>query len=308
MPSFTRRSALMAGAVLPFAGGVLPFAGAAMAAAPKQGASFARVHRFSLGAFEVTTLLANTLPRDEPQGIFGMNVSPEEFEAVSRAAFIPTDKAQFFFTPVLVNTGAELILFDTGTSADAITEVLAEAGHSPDQVDTVVLTHMHGDHIGGMMTDGSPTFGNARYVTGQVEFDSWAAAGNDGFNANVAPMADKMSFLAGGDDVVSGITAIEAFGHTAGHMAYMLESEGQQLALIGDAANHPVWSLERPDWEVRFDSDKAAAAAARRSLFGMLAADRVPFVGYHMPFPGIGYVEPREDGFRYVPTSYQTML
>lgn len=308
MPNFTRRSALMAGAVLPFAGGVLPLAGAAMAAAPKQGASFARFHRFSLGAFEVTTLLANTLPRDEPQGIFGMNVSPEEFEAVSRAAFIPTDKAQFFFTPVLVNTGAELILFDTGTSPDAITEVLALAGHSPDQIDTVVLTHMHGDHIGGMMTNGSPTFANANYVTGQVEFDSWAAAGNDGFNANVAPMAEKMRFLAGGGDVVSGISAIEAFGHTAGHMAYMLESEGQQMALIADAANHPIWSVEQPDWEVRFDSDKAAAAATRRSLFGMLAADRVPFVGYHMPFPGIGYVEQRDSGFRYVPSSYQTML
>jgi glyoxylase-like metal-dependent hydrolase (beta-lactamase superfamily II) len=85
--------------------------------------------------------------------------------------------SQFFFTPTVVNTGSELVLFDTGLNGAAITGRWQSAGYSPDQIDIVVLTHMHGDHIGGMMTDGAPTFANARYVTGQVEFDHWAAAG-----------------------------------------------------------------------------------------------------------------------------------
>lgn len=108
--------------------------------------------------------------------------------------------------------------------------------------------------------------------------------------------------------MAGGITAMATHGHTPGHMANVLESDGQRLALIAAAANHHVWSLARPDWEVRFDMDKAAAAAPRRRLFGMLAADRIPFIGYHMPFPAIGFVEARGEGFHYVPASYQMML
>jgi glyoxylase-like metal-dependent hydrolase (beta-lactamase superfamily II) len=88
----------------------------------------------------------------------------------------------------------------------------------------------------------------------------------------------------------------------------MIESEGKNLLLMADLANHYVWSLAHPDWEVRFDMDKAAAAATRRKVLGMLAADRVPMIGYHMPFPALGYVETRGDGFHYVPASYQMML
>jgi glyoxylase-like metal-dependent hydrolase (beta-lactamase superfamily II) len=117
-----------------------------------------------------------------------------------------------------------------------------------------------------------------------------------------------MTMLDDGGSVVSGISAVAAFGHTPGHLAFRIESEGQNLMLIADAANHFVWSLAYPDWEVRFDADKAAAAATRRALFGMIAAERMPFVGYHMPFPALGYVAADNDGFRYVPASYQTML
>ena len=88
----------------------------------------------------------------------------------------------------------------------------------------------------------------------------------------------------------------------------MVESEGQQLVLGADFANHYVWSLAHPDWEVRFDMDKAAAAATRRRILGMLAADRIPFIGYHMPFPALGFVETRGDGFHYVPASYQFVM
>jgi glyoxylase-like metal-dependent hydrolase (beta-lactamase superfamily II) len=91
-------------------------------------------------------------------------------------------------------------------------------------------------------------------------------------------------------------------------MAVMLESDGKGLVLAADTANHYIWSLAHPDWEVRFDADKAAAAATRHRLLGMIAADRLPFVGYHMPFPGLGFIEAAGAGFRYVPASYQMML
>jgi glyoxylase-like metal-dependent hydrolase (beta-lactamase superfamily II) len=86
---------------------------------------------------------------------------------------------------------------------------------------------------------------------------------------------------------------------------FHIESEGQRLMLTADTANHFVASLQRPDWHVGFDADKEAAAATRRELFGMIAADRIPFIGYHMPFPAIGYVEEHGEGFRFVPVSYQ---
>ena len=303
--TISRRAALLGAASLPLAAGL----GSAVSAnVPMSGPLGAQVSRFMLGGFEVTTLLAGSATREEPQGIFGMNQSPETFAEVSANAGIPTDKAQFFFTPTLVNTGAELILFDTGLNAAGITAAVQAAGYTPDQITHVVLTHMHGDHIGGLMNEGSPTFANAAYVTGQVEFDHWSGTDNEGFANNVRPLADKMTFLADGGSVTSGITAMMAAGHTPGHMTYMLESDGKQLVLIADLANHYVWSLAYPDWEVRFDADKAAAAASRRKVLGMLAADKVPFIGYHMPFPAVGYVETRDDGFRYVPHSYQLLV
>ncbi len=305
--TLTRRAALFAAAGLPFAPALI--ASAAHAAAERQGSQTPVFNRFKLGAFEVTTLLAGTRAVENPSEIFGLNASPEEFAAAAQENFLPTDVAQFFFTPTLVNTGAELVLFDTGLSAAGTTAALTAAGISPDQVDLVVLTHMHGDHIGGMTTEtGAPTYANARYVTGAVEHNHWSGAADEGFDNKVKPFNDKMTFLEDGGTAAAGITAMMAAGHTPGHMIYMLESDGQRLALAADTANHYVFSLAHPDWEVRFDADKAAAAATRKTVFGMLAADRTPFVGYHMPFPGMGYVEAHDSGFRYVPASYQMML
>lgn len=103
-----------------------------------------------------------------------------------------------------------------------------------------------------------------------------------------------------------GVTATAAFGHTPGHMGYMLESGGSQLFLMADTANHYVWSLAYPDWEVRFDMDKQSAAATRRRVMRMAAADRIPLIGYHMPFPGLGFIDTRaDDTFHFVPHSYQ---
>ncbi|SEL78773.1 Glyoxylase, beta-lactamase superfamily II [Roseovarius azorensis] len=304
--TLTRRSLLGAVAALPLA---TTISNPARAGAPMMGASTTRHNRVTLGAFEVTTLLAATTSRPDPHTIFGLNVSAEEFAEVSAAANIPTDQAQFFFTPTVVNTGAELVLFDTGLNPDGITAALNDAGYTPDQVDVVVITHMHGDHIGGLMSEGGEaTFPNARYVTGATEFDAWATMENANFDSKMKPLAEMTSMIAAGTSVTSGITAMDAAGHTPGHMGYLLESEGKSLLIAADFANHYVWSLGYPDWEVRFDMDKAQAATTRRRLLGMLAADGLPFIGYHMPWPALGYVETRGDGFRYVPASYQLIL
>ncbi|WP_135501282.1 MBL fold metallo-hydrolase [Roseovarius aestuariivivens] len=299
----TRRSLLASAAALPVTAALPAWAGA-----PMLGPATAPFNRFKLGAFEVTTLLAATVERPDPHSIFGLNVSDDEFAAAAKAANLPTDTAQFFFTPTVVNTGSELVLFDTGLNAEGITGALEAAGYSADMVDKVVITHMHGDHIGGLMDGDTPTFPNASYITGAVEFDAWAAQDNETFEAKMRPLAEQTTMIDDGANGFAGHTAMAAFGHTPGHMVHMIESEGESLLLAADFANHYVFSLAHPDWEVTFDMDKAAAAATRKRILGMLASDGIPFVGYHMPWPGTGYVEQAGDGFRYVPTSYQLML
>ena len=180
----------------------------------------------------MTTLLAGTRTTEKPQETFGVNVPAEEFAAVSAANFIPDDRTFNSFAPVLVNTGAELVLFDTGLAGDGITAALAAAGITPDQIDVVVLTHMHGDHIGGMMTGEAPTFANARYVTGATEHNNWSMAANEGFDAKVKPLNDKFTFLDDGGAVLPGITAMAAPGHTPGHVVF--HSPEAQRAFVGD--------------------------------------------------------------------------
>lgn len=304
-PLITRRSLLVSVAALPVIA-ALPMT--AHAAAPMLGTALPPFRRITLGGFEVTTLLAGSRAVPDPHSIFGLNVDAATFQTAADAALLPTDAAQFYFTPTIINTGAQLILFDTGLSPEGTTAALNAAGYTADQVDTVVLTHMHGDHIGGLMQGDTPTFTNASYVTGATEFDAWAKMENEGFETKMRPLAEQTTMLEPGQDVTSGITALQAFGHTPGHMAYRIESDRRSLILGADFANHYVFSLAHPEWEVKFDMDKSAAAATRRQMLDMLAAEKLPFVGYHMPFPAFGYVETAGDGFAYVPESYQLSL
>ncbi|WP_171175935.1 MBL fold metallo-hydrolase [Ruegeria sp. HKCCD8929] len=306
--TLTRRAALGGAAALPLAAAATPI----LAAGHGGKAEAPIAHTFKLGDMSVTTLLDGSAMREGPKEMFGASASDEEFAQVSAENFIPADTLQFYFTPTVIDTGGELVLFDTGLGQGGIGKALDAAGVSPDAIDVVVITHMHPDHIGGMMTDGAPTFPNARYVTASAEYNFWSKmeAGNrvgDMVANLVTPLAEKMKFIDDGASVAPGVTSVASFGHTPGHMCFMLESGGRQLLLTADLANHYVWSFARPDWAFSFDASPEDAAASRRKVLGMLAADKIPMIGYHMPFPAAGYVETRGDGFRYVPVSYQLM-
>lgn len=300
------------------------FVGAVGAAATRPQVESPGFYRFMLGQFEVTALLDGKRSSPGPYPTFGEDQPAEAVAALMKANFLPADKYVNAFTPVLVNTGTDLVLFDTGLGDAArssgmgrLRERLAASGYRPEDVTVVALTHFHGDHVGGLMEAGEPAFPKARYAASQAEYDYWSAperlsgateANAKATQANVVPLREKFTFLKETSEVTPGITAHEAFGHTPGHMIYRLDSGGRQLMITGDAANHYVASLQKPDWHVRFDGDKEMAAATRKRVFGMLAAERTPFIGYHMPFPGLGFVEPLGNGFRFVPASYQFEL
>ena len=274
-----------------------------------------------LGSFRILTVRDGIRPSGAPSETYGIGQPAEAVAALLTENFLPADTFVNSFTPTLVDTGSEVVLFDTGMGEGGrsagmgrLLEGLKYAGYTPDQISVVVLTHMHGDHIGGLMEGGKPAFPNARYVTGRTEYDFWVnpermgtpvEQGHQGVLAKVQPLAEKLTFIENEGEVVPGITGLDAFGHSPGHMIFRVESEGRALMLTADTANHFVLSLQRPDWEVRFDMDKAAAAATRKRVFDMIATDRLPFIGYHMPFTAAGFVERAGEGYRFVPVSYQ---
>ena len=317
----TRRDAFLAAGA---GAAALTLGGTATAAVPMQGPLVSDIYRFNVGAFEVTTILDGAVQLDGPHPIFGQNVTAEEVHALAEANFLPPTRMEIPFTQTLVNTGEKLILLDSGNgagrrpNAGQSRERLARAGIAPENVDIVAITHFHPDHIGGLMEEGAAAYPNAEYVLAAAEFDFWSPpemAENEKtarvgklVQSNVIPHAEKARMISPGDAVVSGIEALDTHGHTPGHVSYHIESDGERLVVLGDVCNHYVVSMQRPDWHVRFDMDKEQAVKARKSVLGMIAADRIPFVGYHMPPPAVGYAEPMGDGFRYVPASYQLNL
>ncbi|EJZ20326.1 MBL fold metallo-hydrolase [Rhizobium sp. Pop5] len=279
------------------------------------------INQFKLGSYKFTVVRDGINVSEKPYETYGTNQDPETVKALLAASFLPSDKLANGYAPALIDTGSDVILVDTGFGENGrprgtgkLIEGLKAAGYSADDVTIVALTHLHGDHIGGLMENGAPAFRNARYAIGQAEYDFWsdkrregtpAEAGHKAVLANVAPLVEKATFIKDGESVAPGITAMLAAGHSPGHMVFHVESEGKRLMVTGDTANHYVLSLLRPDWEVRFDMDKAQAAATRRKVFDMIATDKIAFLGYHMPFPAVGFIERQEGGYRFVPKTYQ---
>jgi len=311
-------------AASPFAAAVSPRS--AFDKAPMLGRAEPTHYRFKLGGFEVTTIADADAFIDGPWPLIGSNAERDAVDQLMRDNLLPTNKYRPGFTPMLINMGKELILFDTGNGERGfvprpqggwLAAQLAPAGFTPEQIDIVVLSHGHPDHIGGMMENGTPLFPKARYVTGAVDYDFWAGDKPTGdlapfaalYRDYVVPGADKTTFLKPGDEVMPGIRAMAAYGHTPGHLAFDIESDGKRLVFWGDCAHHHVASLARPDWHCVFDVDKEQGAKTRSRMFDMVATDRVAVSAFHMPFPSIGYVERRKDGgYRWIPHSYQLDL
>lgn len=282
------------------------------------------VHRFALGDAEVITIMDGAQVRDAIQPPFALDKSAEELAEIAASNFLPADRFENSFTPTVINTGSELVLFDVGFGAMGrengtgnLRARLAEAGYAPEDIDVVAFTHMHPDHIAGVMEGDGLAFPNARHVMGRREFDEWNSGdripeprkpNRDMFLKLIAPLAEQLTFLEGGDTVAKGIEAEEAFGHSLGHLMYRVESAGKSILVWGDITNHYVFSLKYPDSPVGFDDNKEQGIATRKRVLDMVATDRLLVAGHHMPFPSVGYVERDGNSYRWTPASYQIRL
>jgi glyoxylase-like metal-dependent hydrolase (beta-lactamase superfamily II) len=249
------------------------------------------VYRFKLGDFEVTNLLDGFSPDRPSHPTFGGNLPAETVWAHGKACGVTPDKYEHVYVNTLVNTGRDLVLFDTGNgkgrdaNVGKLPELMGQAGYTPDEVDIVVITHGHPDHINGLMVDGKPGFPNARYIFGEVEFDFWKKGENvrearkanrEQFVKVAVPLADKATFVKTEGEVLGGIRAIPTFGHSPGHMSYHVESKGQRLLIWADVSNHSIFSVRQPEWHGSFDDDKDAAVVTRKRVFDWVATDRLP--------------------------------
>ncbi len=293
-----------------------------------QGEMQPTIYRFKLGGFEVSTIMDSKVIRSGLTPSFG---GEAEVKALAAAARIDADRYEHPFTPMLVNTGKELVLFDTGNGSLSaeyeqmkgrlppgnLVARMVQAGYKPEDVDVVVLTHGHPDHIGGLTKGGQPVFPNARYVFGAAEFDFWNKGENireaRKFNRELymkiaVPLANRATMIKPGDEVVPGIRAVDAAGHSPGLLAFTIESEGKRLINWADTCNHYVVAIQRPDLHLDVDDDKEKAVATRKRILDMVATDKLFVAGFHMPFPGLGWVEKTSGGYRWVPHSYQMNL
>jgi glyoxylase-like metal-dependent hydrolase (beta-lactamase superfamily II) len=231
------------------------------------------------------------------------------------------------FTPVVVNTGGQLVLIDTGTGGQfpgpsgSFMANLAAAGIDPKAIDVILISHFHADHINGIRDkDGRMVFPNAEIHVPAAEWAYWMDDANMMKAAEAArpvwlnvrrifrDIAGKVNRFEGGKELVSGITAVLTPGHTPGHTSYLVASGHESMLVLGDVTNNPYLFLRHPDWQGSFDVDGPLAVATRRKVFDRASADRTLLQGYHFPFPAVGYVNKTATGFELVPATWQPEL
>jgi glyoxylase-like metal-dependent hydrolase (beta-lactamase superfamily II) len=220
---------------------------------------------------------------------------------------------------LLVNTGDHLVLVDTGAGSFAPTtgkllQNMQAQGVGPGDIDTVILTHGHPDHLGGNTdAEGKPAFPNARYVIWKDEWDFWTSEQAEQkldehvremlikfARKNLPPLQGKIDLLDREAEIVPGIRAIAAPGHTPGHMALEVSSEGEQLLCISDAALHPI-HLEQPEWYAVVDFAPQETVSTRRRLLSRAAAQKALVLAFHFPFPGLGHIVQKGDVWQWQP-------
>jgi len=236
------------------------------------------------------------------------------------------------FGPLVVQTGGKLVVIDTGNgeaaytrSKGAVGQFLTNfkaAGFDVKDVDAVIISHFHGDHINGLlMADNAAAFPNAEILVPERE---WAFFMDDGemdkattermlgIFANARRVFDqlkrKVTPYAADKDVVAGLLALATPGHTPGHTSYVLSSGNDKVFIQSDVTNDPDLFARNPGWHVMFDQDPVQAEATRCRVYDMLVADRFKVQGFHYPFPGVGHVEKDGEGYRLVPARWSPVI
>lgn len=326
MTMITRRT-MLAGSAITAAAALAP--NTSRAASPVSGRQAAAFYRYKIGSYELTAINDGVWLRaiDEK---FVRNAAFADVQRTLTDAFQPADRMPMPFTSLVVNTGAKLVLIDTGTggqltalapqSGTWMANFLA-AGFDPKSVDTILISHFHADHINGIKTkDSALVFPNAEIAVPAPEWAYWMDDGN----MNAAPEAARGAFLNArrifkdiatdvkrfepGAEVALGITSIAAYGHTPGHTAFAVASENQSMLVLSDTTNNPWLFVRHPEWQAVVDNDGALAVETRRKLLDRASADRMLVQGYHFPFPASGYITKSAQGYDLVPVTWQPTL
>ncbi|MFM9942502.1 MAG: MBL fold metallo-hydrolase [Hyphomicrobiaceae bacterium] len=313
----SRRDVLLGAGALAGAGLLGTAASESAARAPLLKTQTPYYYRFGLGKAQVTMVSDGPLPLGDPSTNF-LGASKEEISKLLTDNYLSPTNVVLEQNAPIVNTGTHLVLFDTGmgtskmfgpTTGRLLTS-MREAGIQPGQIDAVVISHAHIDHIGGMAdARGRRLFPNAKVYINQQDYEFWTdekKLTDDKVKAfvkhardNLLPYRDRIVFVKDGQEFLPGITAILAPGHTVGHTIYMIQSDNKKVCFVGDLTHHQILLVERPRLEFAYDSDPKQSAATRVKMLDMLAKDKIPLLSFHFPWPGYGYVSKQGDGFRY---------